>query len=60
VDDGIFDAWKSISDARVRAKPARKTTRLTLGAVAGLCLLLALSARVLLARTLGSKRMHRR
>ena len=52
VDDGIFEAWKSISGERLQAAQAgARKTPLTLGAVVGLTIVLAFSARLLINRT---------
>jgi hypothetical protein len=52
VDDGIFEAWKAISGERLQAVQAgSRKAPLTLSAVAGLAIILAFSARLLLNRT---------
>jgi hypothetical protein len=51
VDEGIFEAWKSISAERLHVERALRRMRpLTLGAAVGLAVLLAFSARLLLDR----------
>jgi hypothetical protein len=57
VDDGIFDAWKSISSERLQAAHvSSRIVPLTLSAVVGLTILLAFSARLLINRTRHSSR----
>jgi hypothetical protein len=52
VDDGIFDAWTAISAERLRASRAwKRVAPLTMGAVVGLAVLLAFSARLMLDRS---------
>ena len=45
VDDGIFEAWKSISGERAQSARCAPRATLTSGAVAGLAILLVLAAR---------------
>jgi hypothetical protein len=52
VDDGIFDAWKSISNERLEAAHNQsRAAPFTLGALVGLTVLLGLSARLLIDRS---------
>ena len=51
VDDGIFDAWESISGERLQGAHVNlRTVPLTLSALLGLTVLLAFSARLLINR----------
>jgi hypothetical protein len=51
VDDGIFDAWRSISAERLHTEQSTRRMRpLTLSAAVGLAILLALSAKLVLDR----------
>lgn len=61
VDDGIFDAWKAISNERLEAARANsRAAPVTLSALVGLTVLLAFSARLLIDRSRRSNGARRR